>query len=375
MKRSILRLSLFLAIGFSPSDLHVYNSAICKKGDRLFHRHFLSIFIVVAFPAYADSCIELVPHRNQLPMPGIFLELELESACILESGVYGFSTNLTRSNTTTISPDNNLIFPRLILDHEREEMMVKVEAGLGSGWDLNIRLRYLKDWVGDLDHFMRQFHQVTGLPYESRKVRPDGKFLYWQYRPENNDNEKSIWITKTQHGPGDYVLSLGKQHGGFLGSSEVKWSTRLVYKHPSADDLPTISSGKRDYGISTAAEGSGVWWDRNVQWLVNLGLVHAGETEHTLYEQNRTFFSGGGGVSTSFNDDWTITIQNLIASPRYHAPGLELKGMNQWQSILAVGIFYHLKDQSLMLAFTEDLLTNHSEDFSLIFSWKGQFGK
>ena len=155
----------------------------------------------------------------------------------------------------------------------------------------------------------------------------------------------------------------------------MKWSTRLVYKHPSADDLPTISSGKRDYGISTAAEGSGIWWDRDVQWLVNFGLVHAGETKHTLYEQNRTFFSGGGGVSTSFNDDWTITIQNLIASPRYHAPGLELKGMNQWQSILAVGVFYHLKVQSLMLAFTEDLLTNHSEDFSLIFSWKGQFGK
>ena len=154
-------------------------------------------------------------------MPGIFLELELESACILESGVYGFSTNLTRSNTTTISPDNNLIYPRLILDHEREEVMVKVEAGLGSGWDLNIRLRYLKDWVGDWDHFMRQFHHVTGLPYESRKVRPDGEFLYWQYRPENNDNEQFIWITKTQKGNGDYVLSLGKQHGAFLGLSLI----------------------------------------------------------------------------------------------------------------------------------------------------------
>ena len=70
-----------------------------------------------------------------------------------------------------------------------------------------------------------------------------------------------------------------------------------------------------------------------------------------------------------------MSIQNLIASPRYHAPGLELKGMNQWQSIIAVGVFYHLKHQSLMLAFTEDLLTNHSEDFSLIFSWKGLFGK
>ena len=122
LRSDILRLSQFLAIGFSPSELHVYNSAICKKGDRLFRCHFWSIFIVAAFPAYADSCIELVPHRNQLPMPGIFLELELESACILESGVYGFSTNLTRSNTTTISPDNNLIYPRLILDHEREEV-------------------------------------------------------------------------------------------------------------------------------------------------------------------------------------------------------------------------------------------------------------
>ena len=71
LRRDILRLSQFLAIGFSPSELHVYNSAICKKGDRLFRRHFWSIFIVAAFPAYADSCIELVPHRNQLPMPGI----------------------------------------------------------------------------------------------------------------------------------------------------------------------------------------------------------------------------------------------------------------------------------------------------------------
>ena len=70
-----------------------------------------------------------------------------------------------------------------------------------------------------------------------------------------------------------------------------------------------------------------------------------------------------------------MSIQNLIASPRYHYPGLELKGMNQWQSILAVGVFCHLNYQSLMLAFTEDLFTNHSEDFSLIFSWKGQFGK
>ena len=347
----------------------------------MFRRHFWSIFIVAAFPAYADSCIELVPHRNQLPMPGIFLELELESACILESGVYRFSTNLTRSNTTTISQAKSSRYSRLILDHEREEVTVKVEAGLGSGWGLNIRLRYLKDWEGDWDHFMRQFHHVTGLPYESRKVRPDGEFLYFQNTNDDcpsvpdKPNESCIWIEETQKGNGDYVLSLGKQHGAFFGSSEVKWSTRLVYKHPSADDLPTISSGKRDYGISTAAEGSGVWWDRNIQWLVNLGLVHAGETEHTLYEQNRTFFSGGGGVSTSFNDDWTMSIQNLIASPRYHAPGLELKGMNQWQSILAVGVFYHLKDQSLMLAFTEDLFTNHSEDFSLIFSWKGQFGK
>ncbi|MEC8393242.1 MAG: hypothetical protein VX003_00140, partial [SAR324 cluster bacterium] len=94
-------------------------------------------------------------------MPGIFLELELESACILESGVYGFSTNLTRSNTTTISQAKSSRYSRLILDHEREEIMVKVEAGLGSGWGLNLRLRYLKDWEGDWDHFMRQFHHVT----------------------------------------------------------------------------------------------------------------------------------------------------------------------------------------------------------------------
>ena len=62
-----------------------------------------------------------------------------------------------------------------------------------------------------------------------------------------------------------------------------------------------------------------------------------------------------------------------FASPRYRAPGQELKGMNQWQSILGLGAFYHLEKHSLMFGFSEDLLTNHSEDFSLIFSWLGSF--
>ena len=64
-----------------------------------------------------------------------------------------------------------------------------------------------------------------------------------------------------------------------------------------------------------------------------------------------------------------------MASPRYEAPGQELKGMNQWQSILSMGVFYHIENHQMMLAFTEDLMTNHSEDFSLIFSWHGIYGE
>ena len=334
-----------------------------------------SLLIVTASPVFAERCIELVPHRNQLPMPSIFLELELESACILEAGIFQGSLSLQRSNTTTISPDKYLNNSRLILDHEREEVTVKAAAGLGSGWDMNLRFRHVKDWEGNWDGFMRRFHQVTGLPYESRKVRPDGKFLYWQYQPDSNRSNKFIWITKTQQGPGDYVMTFRRRHGSPIGSSEVKWNTRIVYKHPSADDLPTISSGKKDFGISTAGEGSEFWFGQPVRWLLNLGIVHAGQTEHTLYSQKRTFFSGGGALSTPYSKDLTFTAQNLVASPRYRAPGLELKGMNQWQLILGLGAFYHLENHSLMFGFSEDLLTNHSEDFSLILTWLGRFGE
>ncbi|MBP46252.1 MAG: hypothetical protein CL925_17860, partial [Deltaproteobacteria bacterium] len=187
--------------------------------------------------------------------------------------------------------------------------------------------------------------------------------------------EECIWITKNQQGQGDHVLTVRKQHGSPFGSPKVKWNTRFVYKHPSAGDLPTISSGKNDFGISTAGEGSEVWFGQPVRWLLNLGIVHAGQTEHTLYSQKRTFFSGGGALSTPYSKNLTFTAQNLVASPRYRAPGLELKGMNQWQSILGLGAFYHLENHSLMFGFSEDLLTNHSEDFSLILTWLGRFGE
>jgi hypothetical protein len=43
--------------------------------------------------------------------------------------------------------------------------------------------------------------------------------------------------------------------------------------------------------------------------------------------------------------------------------------------ILGLGAFYHLENHSLMFGFSEDLLTNHSEDFSLILTWLGRFGE
>ena len=332
-------------------------------------------FIVTVTAVQAKPCIDLVPHRNQIPMPSIFLELELESACILIGGWIQSQISIQRSNTTTISPDKHLHYPRLILDHEREEVTFKIATGLGLNWDLNLRLRHVKDWQGSWDNFMRRFHKVTRLPFESRKVRPDGKFLYWQYHPDSNGSEKFIWITEPQKGMGDQVMTLRKGHQFYLGDSEIKWNTRIVYKHPSARDLPTISSGEKDYGISTAAEVSETWFGHPMKWLISLGLVYTGQSIHTLYSQKRTFFSGGAAFSIPLHENLNLTAQNLMASPRYEAPGQELKGMNQWQSILSIGVFYHIEDHQMMLAFTEDLMTNHSEDFSLIFSWKGNYGE
>ncbi len=324
------------------------------------------LFLPALTHAGMKDCVEPIKNRSQMPMSAIFLELEMESACVLGFGETRWDIFTQQSNTTLVAPYLKGL-PRLLLDHERSEQTLEIRMGLGHKSDLGLKLRCIDDWEGRLDPLVRNFHEISGLPYASRKTQPDGQFLYWQYNPEY---PRPIYLTESQHGRGDSVLSLRILiRGNGLSGHSMNLSSRIVLKLPSGPNLPTISSGAVDQGFGLMLESTTRFWGKPSGWLANLGIVRPGNTSHHVYPQEQYFVSGGMMFSAELNGRWSGSLQTQIASPRYRTSPVKVQGLSTWQAILLIGLTHKIGEQNVFIGITEDLLANASEDFSLIAGW------
>jgi len=348
--------------------------------SRFFH-NLLSVLLGTTFSlllpeAVFASCFKPILHRNQMPPAAILLELPPDSPCALESGVPEVRLGWQGSNTTVLFKYNGERSVRYLVDHERWEQTMQVRLGLGAGFDLGVLGRYTDESAGRWDPFMRSFHEVFGLPYNSRRIRPDGKYRYWQCNPSDPSvgctsadvaEGRVLDLHASQRGWGDWIATL--RYALPSGDSGIRWAGRLVWKEPSRKDLPTISSGARDFGAGLMVEGTGNFWDCPTDWLVNLGGVAPGITKHRAYPQHKAFLSGTLGFSRSCEADWAWLGQFQFASPRYRTPQPPVQAIGTVQFIMMFGFEYRTAPSRWRFGFTEDTIYNTSEDFSLLLEW------
>ena len=333
----------------------------------------LSLLFPETIPA---SCFKPTLHRNQMPPAAILLELPPDSACVLEHGEPAVRLSWQGSNTTVLFKNKGERSARYLIDHERWEQTVQAQLGLGAGFDLGVIGRYTDEGSGRWDPFMRSFHEVLGLPYNSRRIRPNGEYRYWQCNPSDPSigctsddvNEGRVLdLYASQRGWGDWIVML--KYALPMRDSRTHWAGRLVWKEPSRTDLPTISSGARDFGAGVMVEGAGTFWDCPTDWLVNLGGVAPGATKHQAYPQHKTFLSGTLGFSRSCEEPWAWLGQFQFASPRYRTPYPPVQAIGTAQFILMLGFEYRTTPSRWRFGFTEDTIYNTSEDFSLLLEW------
>ena len=349
-----------------------------------FSRFFLNPLLVLLGSAFylllpevvTASCFKPILHRNQMPPAAILLELPPDSACVLKSGVPELRLGWQGSNTSVFFKNPGEPSARYLIDHERGEQTVQVRLGLGAGFDLGVTGRYADEGPGRWDPFLRDYHETLGLPYTSRRIRPDSEYRYWQCNP----TDPSIGCTYTdlaegrvldlqspQRGWGDWIVAL--KYALPMDDSEIRWAGRLVWKEPSRPDLPTISSGARDFGAGVMVEGSGTLWDCPTDWLVNLGGVAPGVTKHRTYPQNAAFLNGSFGFSRSCGEPWALLGQFQFASPRYRTPSPPVQAIGTVQLITMLGGEYRTRSSRWRFGFTEDTISNTSEEMSLLLEW------
>ena len=316
---------------------------------------------------HAAECNNPMLHRNQQPMSGIFLELTPLTPCTLESGFYQIETMFQASNTIIIDPPGELSASRMILDHERWEQTLVFRIGTGLKTDFGLTLRYVEEGPGNWDNILREYHHITGLPYEARKSQQNVEYRYWQYNP---DTKEKIETTVPQRGIGDMVLSFRHELAKIeIWENSIRWSWRIESKQPSRSDLPTISSGNSDVGLGLLASTSGNISGFPSAFWMNIGAVRPGNTKHKVYPQKPIFISGGTGINVDLSNTWNAAVQILAASARYEVPA-SVRGLNHRQTILVIGLRHLIGSHSFSLGFTEDIDYYSSEDISLLIGWQ-----
>src|SRR5690606_32385006 len=120
-----------------------------------------------------------------------------------------------------------------------------------------------------------------------------------------------------------YRKLMGQWESSLL--KEAKWGWRAALKIPVGSPSPAISSGNYDAGLGIMLDGvisppiSGM---NDIGLLINLGAVAVGESEHEIFPQHPVFFSGSTTLEYGFNNQLSLIIQFLLASPRYYSTNM-----------------------------------------------------
>ncbi len=134
-----------------------------------------------------------------------------------------------------------------IVDGEMLELRLRYERSLGPRLALLAELPWRRTWDGELDHFIDEFHDLTGLPGEARGQSPRDRLLI----EARSGGETTYLFDQSGSGIGDIPLALGYQIIAADGGALTAW---LTIKAPVGDADKLTGSGAADVALSFAGE-------------------------------------------------------------------------------------------------------------------------
>ena len=186
-------------------------------------------------------------NRNQFPIAIQFIYLKPERATVLDKRDYRLVFNFDYSNTII---DRSNDRESLALDMEHLSTEIRVQAGLGKGFELGVWFPFYVMYGGFLDPFISSYHGAFGFPNEVRGRTPDNLF---QYRYEVGDSP-ALERNKGSFAIGDITFSAKK---ALLENDKNAVALRAAVKLPSGSAEKLTGSGKADFGIGLAASRVG----------------------------------------------------------------------------------------------------------------------
>lgn len=186
-------------------------------------------------------------NRNQFPIAVQFIYMKPESATVLTKNEFRLAFNFDYSNTII---DRSNDRESLALDMEHLSTEIRVQAGLGKGFELGVWLPFHVMYGGFLDPFISGYHDAFGFPNE---VRGRTSNNFFQYRYEVGESPV-LERNEGSNGIGDFTFSAKK---ALLENDKNAVALRAAVKLPSGSRDKLTGSGKTDFGIGLSASRVG----------------------------------------------------------------------------------------------------------------------
>lgn len=260
---------------------------------------------------------------------------ELEAALALD-----IATNYTGRETSRES---------VWLDGETYRTTFVYREGAAGGLEWGFDIPFVSHRGGFLDGFVRDWHDLFGLPQGGRDRAADNQLLYRYGR----DGVDAVAITEPAAGVGDIQL-----HAALAGGNTDAWRAALK--------LPT---GRSDRLFGSGGADLAVWWTswvgrelgRPFGLYGGAGVLAMGRGDVLPQMQRRLVGFGSVGVDWKADARLTFRAQVDANTAFYRDTDLEQLGAASLQLGLG-GTLFFARDTGLDIAVVEDLLPDTAPD-------------
>lgn len=176
-----------------------------------------------------------------------------------------------------------------VVDAETLEIRARVLRALRPRVAIYAELPWRRTWEGALDEVIDRWHDITGLPGDSRDAFPDDRLLI-----EYAVGGAAVYrFDRSASGVGDTPIGVGYQ---LLASPDAALAAWVSLKAPvgNADDL--TGSGAVDVALSFAGERA---LSRRVRAFGQLDVTRLGDGDLLPALQEEVVWSGMAGVAWS----------------------------------------------------------------------------
>ena len=308
-------------------------------------------------PVFADPLYA----RNFAPVSGLFGVPALRNAQTLDAGEYsgGLHGNVANNYSVDIEGPESVNF-----DGETQRVALRAAVGLGSGWEVEAELPWMRHEGGELDKTIENWHDFWGLPDGNRDEAPRDQ-IDFSYAGPGAD----FYMRDEVSGWGDLQLALVRE---IWQSDSAAISARAGVNFGTGDEDDMLGSGSEDYFLSVSFSGE-QQSELPITWCGQLGYLRAGDADILGDIQEQDLWFAGLGL------EWRAWQQvHLKMQVDSHAAPADsrLEQMGDPAVQLTVGMSWLFAPQwEAEFSFSEDIAVDTAPDFVLQFGLRYRGGE